>query len=475
MVLSVAEPKQQKSVKDYIHDKVAMSQASLKFFCRDVLKIDFEPHHREWYRLIKTDKLVLVEASRDSGKTWFFAFAYPLWRGIFNKIDICLISYSYDQSVKLTEHIKRELETNEFFKQALPKRYQDTWTKTELILANGTTIRSESFGSSVRGGHYDLIIIDDPLKDYGGMNREDQHNFFYGVVMPALKPNGQIVVVGTPIDFTDLLADIEGNKSFKTYYFPAIKEDGSLLWEDRYNKDRLDDRRKTIGSWLFAREYLLKRVSSDTAPLKIEHLKFEEPDSKVNLDYYLAIDPAISTEETADHSAIVVGGIDKANNLYLAETIKARLEPSALIKEIFRLYDKWKPVEVGLETVSFQKVLKMWMVAEMERLGIWLPIKELKTSGRTKQMRIMGLQPRMEGRKLFIKNTMTEFISEVERFRLEVDGSDDLLDATAYLNEMIPVINEAISVRNTEDKTDWKKPVLAEREDPEDNISWVDL
>ncbi len=433
------KPKVMRSLQELVTNRVALSQASLQFFCRDVLNIDFEPHHKDWQQIVKTDKFVLVECSRDHGKTWFFSFAYPLWRGIFDRLDICLISYSYDQSMKLTEHIKRELENNEFFIQTLPKNYRDTWTKTELVLANGTSIRSESFGSSIRGGHYDFIIVDDPLKDYGGMNREDQRNFFYGVVLPALKPDGQIIVVGTPIDFNDLLANIEKNQIFKSYFFPAIKDDGSLLWEKRYNRAKLDERRKTIGSWIFSREYLLKRLSSETAPLKKEWVKYWDKIPEQDIVYFMAIDPAISQEETADHTAIVIGGVNPNNDLYICERQKTRINPLQMIEDIFRLYVKWKPKLIGLETVAFQKVLKYWLYAECTKRGVSLPIKELTHSQRSKDERIMGLQPRMESGKFYIHPTMTDIEDEVVKYRLDTDGSDDLLDAIASLNELIYV------------------------------------
>lgn len=343
---------------------------------------------------------------------------------------------------ELCGHIKRELDTNPFFAHLSDKRVRDVWTKTNMVLSNGSKIKGESFGSSLRGGHYDKIIIDDPLKDYAGMKRDDQRMFFYSAIWPALNPGGQMVIDGTPIDFTDLLSDIERNDKFHTAKFPAIKADGSVLWPGRYSRERLEERRAIIGSWAFGREYLLQRQSPETAPLKVEWLK-EYKALPVNRIVAIAIDPAISKEETADHTGISIGCRDENNNVYLVKLLKERLNPYELIDIIFRLYKEYNPYIIGLETVAFQKVVKYWLYDEMVRRGVSIPIEELKTQGRTKQQRIMGLQPRMEAGQLWVDPTdpaTDKLKDEITKFRLELkDNDDDLLDATTMLNELLQV------------------------------------
>jgi predicted phage terminase large subunit-like protein len=329
-----------------------------------------------------------------------------------------------------------------------------------MKLANGSTIKAESFGSSVRGGHYHLIIVDDPLKDFAGMNSEDQRNFFYGVLYPTLRPDGQLIVDGTPIAFDDLLEDIEKNTNFKTFKFPAINKEGRALWESRYSLKELEDRRKTIGSWRFSREYLLERTSSDVAPLKKEWLKWyqESPVKTGNpINIFMTIDPGLSKDETADHSGISVIGVNTDNDWYILESIKKHLNPLELINLAYELHAKWLPMVVGLETVAFQKVLSYWLLEEAKKRGIYLPIKEIKSTQR-KDDRIMGLQPRIESGKLYIHPTMIDFVDEVTKFRLRNDsGSDDLLDSLAMMNEIVSVPKIIV-----EDPID-KLPMLEQR------------
>ncbi len=424
-------------IKSALTDRLYLGSKSLAFFCDNILNLIWSGHHKQWLEIARADRSALVECARDHGKTIFWCFAYPLWKVRYAEtpIDVCLVSYSHDQVIKLTSRIKTEVENNELLADMVTKDNKDTWTKTEMKFRNGSSIEAKSFGSAFRGGHYDIILVDDPIKDRSDMSEEDTLNFFYAVLFPALKPGGQIIVDGTPVKFGDLLEHIEENKEFKVYKFPAIKE-GKALWPERYNIEQLEERKRIIGSWRFSREYLLERISPDTAPLRREWLRYWEKLPE-GVDYYtfMAVDPNISKEETADHAGIPVVKVDCDNNWYLVDLIKKRFNPLELINEIYRLYDKWHPICIGLEVVAFQKVLSYWLQEESNKRGVILPIKEIK-SARAKNERIMGLQPRMQSGKLIIHPTMLALTSEIEKFRLEVDGSDDCLDALAMINEI---------------------------------------
>lgn len=438
-------PEDKAKIRSALTDRVYLGKKSLAFFCVDILKLIWSSHHKEWLKIAKECKKALVECARGHGKSVFWCFAYPIWRVKYAEtpIAICLVSYSNEQVITLTSKIKSEVESNEMLADMLPKDYKETWTKTEMRFANGSSIKALSFGSATRGGHYDLIIVDDPTKDRSDMSEEDTLNFFYAVLYPTLNPGGQIIVDGTPVKYGDLLEHIEQNPAFVTYRFPAINKEGAPLWPERYSLETLNDIKLTqkdgnmgIGSWRFSREYLLERISPDTAPLRREWLRYWEklPEDR---DYFcfMAIDPSISKEETADHTGISVVKVDCDNNWYLVELVKKRLNPIELINEAYNLYAKWHPLCIGLETVVFQKVLLYWILEENNKRGIILPIKEIKST-RAKNERIMGLQPRMESGKLHIHPTMLALTTEVEKFRLEVDGSDDCLDSLAMINEI---------------------------------------
>ena len=447
-------------IKEALSNRDVLASASLPFFMVDTLHLEVVQHHFDWADLQAKQKFLKIEGARDvSGKTYFWSYSFPLWTAKYNSgFNIGLISYSLEQVQVLTTHIQQAVETNPDLAGLIPKT-KETWTKTHLKCANGTEISGKSFGSPIRSGHFDLIIVDDPIKDYGGMNRQDQLRFFKGVIMPALKPGGQLIVVGTPIDADDLLLDIEQNSIFHCAKYPAINTDGSSLWPARWSIEALMERKAGMGSWLFDREYMLRRVSSEIAPLKKAWLRYYDalPEG-IPVNIFMADDPALSTEETANYTAIVVGAVTPDNSLYLLEITRKRLSPFDHINELFRLYFKWRPKVIGLETVAFQEMLKAWIYEESKNRckvcgktdvdwtkdtghthikGASLPIVELAHNKASKTQRIMSIQSRLEAGRLFIRPTMTDLEKEIENYRTDKDGQDDILDAVASFSEII--------------------------------------
>ena len=76
-------------------------------------------------------------------------------------------------------------------------------------------------GTSGRGGHYDLILVDDPVKDYGGMDADEQEDYFLRALVPMCKPDGQIVVTGTFVYEMDLIERLRLNKAYHVAEYPA--------------------------------------------------------------------------------------------------------------------------------------------------------------------------------------------------------------------------------------------------------------
>jgi len=153
-------------------------------------------------------------ASRDHGKSTFISKLYPLARSIRNPgIEILLISYSESQVIRLIAGLADLLRIRQELIPCSGIREED-WSKTALKLKNGSRIDSLTFGTSGRGGHYDLIIVDDPVKDYGGMDADEQEDYFLRAVVPMVKPTGKLIVTGTFVYEMDLIERLRLNKAY---------------------------------------------------------------------------------------------------------------------------------------------------------------------------------------------------------------------------------------------------------------------
>lgn len=410
-----------------------LAQSSLKYFARQFLKLKWPVHYGEWEKLLAENNRALIQAPRGHGKSYFLSLAYPLWRVIRGKTEILLVSYSEDQVRRLIRDIRLAVESNPFLEPLRPTP-KEIWGTDQLSFANGSFISGLGFGTSSRGRHPDVIVVDDPLKDLGGMTDEDQERAYFGVITGMAMENTKLITVGTPVNFGDLLEKIEHNDAYTKWKRPALDANGEPLFPDLWSKSALDLRRREMGSINFAREFLLERIDPATQPFKrdYETIYKEAPENFVRRVTWC--DPAYSATD-GDYTAIVTVGFTYGNHAYVLEAKRVRLEdPGAIVNELFRTIEIQQSDVVGLpkkkgEAVSYSFNEKRTRENRWDFLYVELP--ELKA--KTDFSRIGGLVPRWEARTIHIHENMKDLLKEIYEFRLnDTHPHDDMLDALAH-------------------------------------------
>lgn len=385
-------------------------------------------------------KNLIVEASRDHGKSWMFSFVWPLFniqkcQDPKEPFNVALISYSEDQAKKNLARIRKAVENNQHLKWLRPKSTSYVWDSGMLNFSNECTLEAFGFGSSIRGGHYHLVVIDDPTKDHWTMSIEEQENFLYGVVVPAVRKNGQLVITGNPVDKKDLLARLETNKEFSHHKYPCIKEDGTTLWPEQYTLEDIEAKRRLIPAHKFAREYLLKRVSAADAKFKEEWIKYYREEEIRGRPLYriMTIDPAISPG--GDALAAVVTGTDSGQNTYVLDRSSFRGDFRAGVVGLCEMIERHRLDFVGIETFAFQRMYKIWLEEEMTRRGLQhVFIHEIGHDNRkSKAMRIEALQPKLAQGRLYFLEDHKPLIDQLLLWDpLGKHNEDDEIDALAW-------------------------------------------
>lgn len=306
-----------------------------------------------------------------------------------------------------------------------------------LTFADGGTISGLGFGTSSRGLHPKRIIVDDPLKDMGGMSQEDQERAFFGVITGMATEKTQIHVVGTPIEFGDLLEKLESNTVYHHWKQPALNAKGEPLCPELFSKETLLFRREEMGSLNFAREFLLQRVDPATAPFKREYETFYTDIPPRFSRIVTVCDPAYS-ENHGDYSAIVTVGFTGGNQAYVLEAKGIRREdPGKVVNELMKTIKTWNPETVGMEkrkgdaiSYSFEE--------QRTRLQLWnFKYVELQSRGVSKENRINmvgGLVSRWEARAVKLHAEMKLLRVQLYAYRFDDKSKehDDLVDALAY-------------------------------------------
>ena len=95
-------------------------------------------------------------------------------------------------------------------------------------------------------------------------------------------------------------------------------------------------------------------------------------------------------------------------------------------------------MKIGIEDVAFQKVLVYLAYEEMQRRDVWMPVEGVKPpNDKTKQMKILGLTPRLEWGRILINRGLHDFEQEYLDYAGERSKHDDLLDALSSIEPLI--------------------------------------
>jgi len=417
-------------------DPWLLAQSSMEYFTRKFLNMKWPSHYADWEDLILNHDRLLIQAPRGHGKSHFWSIAYPLWRVIRGKREILLISYSEDQCRKLIRDLRLMVENNEFLAPLRPTT-KEIWGTDQLSFLNGSFISGLGFGTSSRGRHPDDIIVDDPLKDLGGMTDEDQERAYFGVITGMAMEKTKLVTVGTPVNFGDLLEKLEGNEAYTKWKKPALSN-GKALFPELWSPEALNTKRKEMGSINFAREYLLQRIDPATQPFKrqFETLYTSLPDGMRWARKVTVCDPAYS-EDDGDYTAIVTVGFTHGNQAWVLEAKGIRREdPGDVVNELVKTIIYQKPDVVGIEKRKGQAIEYSLREAIARYQLFDFKYVELQHRGQAKwsDSRIGGLVGRWEQRTIHIHPDMGLLRAQIFAYRVDDKSKehDDLVDALAY-------------------------------------------
>lgn len=236
-------------------------------------------------------------------------------------------------------------------------------------------------------------------------------------------------------------------KDWSIVYEKAIRDDGSYFFPERLNEQFLSDTKRTQGTVMFANQYLNEVFPEENAAFKVDWFRYCEflPTDRP-LYHFAFIDPAISMEDGADYTGIVIVAVDHEKKWYLRYARRERLTPPQIINKIFEIHRTYQTLGIGVESVAYQKALLYMAAEEMQRRGEFPPVKEIKPgTDKSKEMRIMGLIPRFEWGQIYLTQGMEDLKKELLQFPRS--AHDDISDALSQVESVIfyPIKQEVLS------------------------------
>jgi len=217
-------------------------------------------------------------------------------------------------------------------------------------------------------------------------------------------------------------------------YEKAIRDDGSLFFPERLTKEFLDQAKRVMGSYMFANQYQNEIIPQGEQTFKKEWIRYYKAKPELKTTFAM-IDPAISQQDNADFTALVVVDCDVDGNWYVRSAMRYKITPTQIVNLCFKVWEKFKPQAIGIEDVAYQKALLYMLDEEMKRRNAVLPVTGVKPdSDKSKEIRILGLVPRFEWGRILLAQGLHDL--ELELAQFPRSKNDDLLDALAYIERI---------------------------------------
>jgi predicted phage terminase large subunit-like protein len=443
------EAKKQKRMADCEMDLLRFGRT----YCPHYFSYSASEFHEEIAELTDMEQFLNLVAPRGFAKSTILSFLKVLhWIVYERKHFILLISDTMPQATLFLQAIKEELESNEkLIGDFGHLEGEKKWSEKDFITSTGIRVVARGTGNKLRGLRHrqyrpDAVVLDDPQNDEhveSHQQREKDWRWFIRVVLNVGQEDTCIFVIGTIIHPECIVFRLIDNEGFTSRVYRAIKDDGTSLWPERWPIEKLELKRKQLGSVAFDMEFMNRCHDPETHPFDTEKFTYfdlseialEEMEVTVG-----AWDPAMGQEAgkarrgSVDYAAIATVGRDESGYLYVLDCWMSKVPPLKQIEAAFRLYATWGWRWFGIETVAFQKVLKTLIDQLSRKLGIYLPTRAIEQH-KNKVTRILGLQPLCENGTLRFRKDQTLLLQQFADFPTgdHDDGPDAVEQAVSLL------------------------------------------
>lgn len=365
---------------------------SLNYFVLTMLpKVRMGWRNIEWGNLIQLYPWSCYLCSRSSGKSFFFSYAFILWRlwsyykptlwrpdtiDNANRKETCYITSTMTLAKVQIAKVREEIETNDLLREKINPNNKASIGETGITTETGSILHVRGKDGFIRGLHVGATICDDMPDEsslYSDEQREKMKELIKGTIEPIVEPYGYFLVCGTPYSSApnELYQVLKADKRFYCFEYPIIFPDGRPLAPDRYTFEQILMKKEELGTIVFNREYLVVPISDSSTIFPYEYLMrsivgMENVRFATSIDDYpfklvrvhIGVDFAVSGNIGADYTVYSVWGIDTMKNYYLLYYYRQRgMSHNEQIDKIVQLDRLFRPNKIRCEANGFQSIL----------------------------------------------------------------------------------------------------------------------
>ena len=345
-------------------------------------------------------------------------------------------------------------------------------------------------GGGITGKGADVLIIDDPIKDRKDAQsvamRKTLWDWYSSAAYQRLEESDCICICQTrwhEDDLTGKVLALDYNKEWHRLSLEAIAEQdeefeifnpdyieilgtnivhrkkGEALWPQKYSIAKLNEIKKTVGSYEFSAQYQQKPQPDSGGLFKRENFRYCELNDGIyslyNQDkiiYYnekdclrfITCDLSIKESNNSDYTVICTWDLTKNNDLILKDVYRKQVDGSEHINLVWSVYHTQNPQEINIESTAYQSTLIQTAIKQ------GLPALELKAD-RDKITRAIPAAAKFEANKVYFLKTLYEIHTlENELTQFPNAKYDDFVDNCGYATVRATMLRKMIYIPNPE-------------------------
>lgn len=395
---------------------------------------------------------VLIVAPRGIGKSSIISFAHVIKKILYGDCKhVMIISDSQTRASELCNNIRLELEHNNLITRAFGPQEGPEWGKEGFVTKNGIKVVPRGAGTQLRGALYDhtrpdLIVVDD-LETPEGVRSEEQRKKLMTWFLTDLlnlvdkgSTTWQIFVVGSLLHEDSLLCNL-----LRLPQWHSIVLD---ICDDNYNsnypelmsnakiKEEVEMHRLLNKLDAFYREYRSKVIASETALFNSSLFKIYDESterlwSNKNLETAILIDPARTSKDSSDLTAIVTVSFDRVTHrIFVRDVDAGHWHPAQIIDRAILKAIEYSCNLIAVEVTGLNEHISYPFRSAIIQRGFPIKLHELKAKGK-KEDRITALAP-FYRRGMVYHNPASCGPLEAQLLSFPYSQHDDIMDAFAY-------------------------------------------
>ena len=318
----------------------------------------------------------------------------------FGKIKLALyVSDSIENGVKnMRKNLEYRWENSDFLRKYIPEtRFTDVRWEFKNIDGNTFVVKGYGAKTGVRGSKEMgvrpvLAVLDDLVSDEDARSAtviSSIEDTVYKAIDYALHPTkSKTIWSGTPFNSKDpLYKAVESGAWYVNVYpvcerFPCSEEEFRGAWSDRftytYVKNKYNKALKAGKIDTFNQELMLRIMSDEDRMIQDADIRWYKRDTVIDnmglFNFYITTDFATSENNSGDFSVISVWALNNAGHWLWVDGVCAKQLMDKNIDDLFRLAQKYKPQQVGIEVSGQQGGFIQWIQNEMMTRNIYFTL-----------------------------------------------------------------------------------------------------